>query len=135
MSPRRARGFTLLEVLVALAVLVVALSALVQAGGQRTENARYLRERTLATWVASDELARLRLAGGWPAVGTRSGEVTMAGREWSWRAEIEETPEERIRRVEMAVRANPDAEPLARMTGFLGHPDDRGAPATLEEGP
>lgn len=111
--------------MVALAVLAVAMSGLIQAGAQRVDNVGYLRDRTLATWVANNRLTQLRLEGGWPAAGTREGEQRMSGRTWYWQAEIEETPEERMRRVNVAVRSDPDGAPVARLTGFLPHPEDR----------
>lgn len=118
----RARGFTLIEVLVALAVFAIAMTALVQAGGQRAENLAYLRDRTLATWIAVDRITALRLGSGWPGVGTRTGEVRMAERRWYWTAEIKQTANQSIRRVEVAVYLDRDHEPLARVTGFLGDP-------------
>lgn len=124
--PRQpAHGFTLIEVMVALAVLAVALSALIQAGAQRADNVGYLRDRTFASWIASDRLAEIRLEQDWPSPGTSDGKEEMAGRTWHWRAEVEETEEGRVRRVTLAVRADPDAEPLARVTGFVGHPEDQ----------
>lgn len=119
------RGFTLIEVLIALAVLAVGLVALVQAGGQRADNVRHLENRTLATWIADDRLTAMRLAGEWPSAGTDEGEREMAGRTWYWEAEVEETPEERVRRINVAVRLDEAGEPVARLTGFIGHPEDR----------
>lgn len=110
--------------MVALAVLAVALSALVQAGGQRADNVGHLRDRTVANWVATDRLTALRLEGEWPATGAREGEYDMGARTWYWRAEIEATEQARIRRVNMAVRSRADGEPVSRITGFIGHPDD-----------
>lgn len=118
-------GFTLIEVLIALAVLAISMVALIQAGGARAEHVGYLRDRTLATWVAADRIAELRLAAGWPGTGARDGEFEMAGRTWLWNAEIGETPEPAVRRVEVAVRLDEDAEPLARVAGYLGDPEDR----------
>lgn len=120
-----ARGFTLIEVLIALAVLVISMVALIQAGGTRADHVGYLRDRTLATWVASDRITALRLEEDWPGIGTRTGEYEMARRTWLWTAEISETPEPAIRRVEVAVRLEEDAEPLARVAGYLGDPGDR----------
>ena len=121
----RGRGFTLIEVLVALAVLAVGITALVQAGSQRAADVGYLRDRTVAAWIAADRITALRLESGWPSTGSRDGEVEMVGRTWHWDAEISETPEEAVRRVDVRVRLDADGEPVSRMTGFLGSPADR----------
>lgn len=121
---RRCGGFTLLEVLVALAVFAVGITALVQAGAQRAEQIGYLRDRTLASWIATDRMAELRLEREWPSVGTRSGEVEMAGRRWRWQAHIGTTPNESIRDVEVEVFRGEGDQPIARVTGYLGDPAD-----------
>jgi len=120
-----ARGFTLIEVLIALAVLTISMSALIQAGGTRADHVGYLRDRTLAHWIATDRITDFRLAEDWPAAGTQEGETEMAGRTWSWRAEISETPEPAVRRIEVAVGIGEDGEPLSRVAGFLGDPENR----------
>lgn len=108
----------------ALAVLAVALSALIQAGAQRADNVGHLRDRTVANWVAIDRLTELRLEREWPATGTREGAYEMGDRTWYWRAEIQATEQDRIRRVDMAVSGREDGEPVSRITGFIGHPED-----------
>lgn len=121
--PKRNAGFTLLEVLVALAVLAVALGALVRAGADSAGNLTYLRDKTFAHWVAMNRIVELRLAEEWPATGTRSGRAEMGGREWRWQAEVAETDDRAIRRVEVAVYPETERDtPLVRRTGFLPEP-------------
>lgn len=121
-------GFTLIEVLVALAVMVTVMSALVLAGTTRVENVSYVRDRTIATWIASDRLTELRLEQQWPDTGMRDGEVESVGRTWQWRAEITSTPNEHIRRVNVTVRLHGAGNRLTRVVGFVSDPDIRAAP-------
>lgn len=86
-SARRGAAFTLLEVLAALLVLGVALTAWQLRMAQNLDGAAYLRDRTLATWVALNQLELLRIAerrGAVPAVGSLQGSATMAGSTWYW---------------------------------------------------
>lgn len=114
----RAGGFTLIEVLVALFVFAVAMTVLVQSGTHRAQNLNYLRDRTLASWIAADRITEIRLEPDGMSTGTRDGEVEMARRTWLWEAEVSATEDDTVRRIEVAVRLDEDAEPVARMTGF-----------------
>lgn len=114
-------AFTLLEVLVALAVLALALGALIQAGAGQARAVDHLRTRTFADWVAADQLARARLADDWPDTGARRGETRMGNREWHWRLTVSGTDEPDIRRLEIAVRLDPnDPTPVTTLAGFIG---------------
>lgn len=122
LDPRAQRGFTLLEVLVALAVLAVALAALIRGGGQNASNAAYLQEKSYAQWVAMNRLTELELEPAWPQKGEASGSEEMLQREWYWRTRVEDTFDEDIRRVTVEVRAEKgkDTAALARLVGFIG---------------
>jgi general secretion pathway protein I len=118
---KRARGFTLIEVLVALAVVAVALAAGMRALAQSSDGASSLKARTLALWVAQNRLAQAQLAQPWPARGTASGDEMQAGMRLAWRETVSDTPNPAFRRIEIVV-ADP-AVPgyaLARLTGYLG---------------
>lgn len=127
------RGFTLLEVLVALAIIAFALSALIRVTGTGAANASYLRDRTFAQWVAENRLAELRTRDGfWPATGKDDGEVEMAGREWFWTTRVIKTPEPEMRRIDVEVRLEDDEDiaPVGILTGFVARPQ-RGDAAGL----
>lgn len=125
----RQAGFTLLEVLVALAVLATTMTALVLAGTNRTDSVAYTRDRTIATWIAGNRLTELRLQRSWPDTGTRGGEVEAAGRTWAWQAEISDTPDDNVRKVEVTVRLDRSSERLGRLVGYVGDPGMRSTAA------
>ncbi|UXI67566.1 type II secretion system minor pseudopilin GspI [Tahibacter amnicola] len=115
------QGFTLLEVLIALVVLGVALTALVHAAGVSTRDFGAMRERTLAGWVAANVLTRVRLTETTPAEGRRDGQVSYAGRDWYWDMTVAATPDPTIRRLELQVFTDEArTDPVVQMTGFTG---------------
>lgn len=121
LTPYASRAFTLLEVLVALAVLGLALGALVRAGGEQARSLDHLRTRSFAEWVAADQLARARLAESWPRTGTQRGVTRMGRHQWHWLQTVSTTEDEDIRRVEVSVRREPDADtPVTTLAGFVG---------------
>lgn len=120
-TPHASRAFTLLEVLVALAVLALALGALVRAGGEQARSLDHLRTSSFAEWVAADQLARARLADSWPDTGTRRGTTQMGRRLWHWRQTVSQTEDQDIRRIEVKVSLESDAKtPVTTLAGFVG---------------
>ena len=114
------RGFTLVEVLVALAIISIALLAALRVAGGGTNSVGELRSRLLAGWVAQNLLAEQRARADWPSVGIRRGVQREGGVEFAWREEVIATPNVMFRRVD--IRVFPSAEEshaLARLTGFL----------------
>jgi general secretion pathway protein I len=122
---RQQGGFTLLEVIVALAVLAITLGAIIKATGDYTANQAYLRDRTLALWVARNVLAEFQLENAWPNVGERKGTAEMGRAEWDWLALISQTEEAELRRVDVEVRPldADETDPLVVLSGFLWQPD------------
>lgn len=98
-------GFTLIEVVVAVAVLALALGAVITGMGRYAANAATLREKTVALWVAHNRLTEIGLQAAWPELGDSDGEVRMAGTDWRWDVTVLETPDPRVRRVDIEVRA------------------------------
>jgi general secretion pathway protein I len=119
---KHSRGFTLIEVLVALAVLAIALAAVMRVVAQSGDTAIALRDRTQAMWVAQDRLREHQLQRDWPAADTRSGVSQFAGREWQWREQVIVTPLKELRRVEIDISAGEGRETLAHLVGFLRDP-------------
>jgi general secretion pathway protein I len=102
------QGFTLLEVMVALAIFAVAAIALTRAGMSYTQGVSSLTDRTLAHFVAMNEAANLRILGTWPE-GTGEKEVDEQGQHWLVQHQVYPTPSENVRRVEIRVYPAPDA--------------------------
>jgi general secretion pathway protein I len=130
---RAARGFTLVEILVALAIVAVALAAGMRALAQSVDGASALKARTLAQWVAQDRLAHAQLAMPSSGAGTNDGDAVQAGMRFLWRETVTATPNAAFRKIEIVV-ARPDAPDyaLARLVGYLGESRPRaGRPANL----
>lgn len=124
MRTRRTSGFTLVEVMVAMAVVAVALPALLFTLLQQLDGAEYLRNRSIASWVAANKLAELRLvldkAGSLPT-GRLQGETAMAGRDWFWWVEQQATEVPGFIRVEISVSDDLALEqsPIHRLSAFI----------------
>ncbi len=116
-------GFTLVEVLVALAIISIALLAALRVAGGGTNSAGELRARLLAGWVAQNILADQRARAQWPSPGIQRGTQRQGGIEFAWREEIIATPNAAFRRVDIRVFAAPEeAHSLAHLTGFVVNP-------------
>lgn len=116
-------GFTLIEVLIALAIVSIALLAALRAAGQGTSNVEALRLRLLAGWVAENVLAEQRARGDWPPPGILRGAEHQGGIAFAWREEVIATPNARFRRVDIRVFTPPgETQQLSHLTGFLVDP-------------
>jgi general secretion pathway protein I len=104
----RARGFTLLEVLIALAIVALSAGALLGSVSSSASNVIYLKERTLAEWVALNRLTEIRMDINMPSVGKRKGNAVMGGSRWEWEEEVSELAYEGMFRID--VRAHDTGE-------------------------
>jgi general secretion pathway protein I len=99
----RQRGFTLLEVLVALLIVGTALGASLRAIGSLTQNSQGLRSTMMATWSAENRLVQVRLAKSWPATGKTTFECPQGDLVLICEEEVLASPNPRMRRVEVSV--------------------------------
>ena len=115
-------GFTLVEVLVALAIVAFGLTALFAATTQTVQASAYLREKTLAQWIALNRITEARLEGTPPADKEMSGEIESAGQTWRWELKTIATPVEGIVRLEarVALVDAPEKSWPGFATGFMG---------------
>lgn len=122
-----ARGFTLLEVLVALAIFAVASVSLLTAQNAQLRTDSRLAEKSLAHWAALNRLAELQLQSTFPDVGQGQSPARMGDRDWIITTKVEATPSPDVRRVQLSVALKPDdfgETPLAvtTLTAFLPRP-------------
>jgi len=137
----RARGFTLVEVMVALAIVAIALPAVLMALYQQVDDTAYLRDKTMAQMVAANKLAEMRLVIASTRVlsaGKDTGTATLADREWHWWVETKPTEAEKFLRIEIRVALAEDqqAQPLYMLTAFMSSDlqIDPGVPGGQGEG-
>lgn len=118
------RGFTLLEILIALAILAITSLALLSQTRHSVMTRTALHDKTLALWVAEDSMDQLRANREWPGVGTRSERIEMAEREWEVSLEVIDTARADMRRVTVAVKTESQSgefdKTVIALTSFIG---------------
>ncbi len=117
----RRRGFTLLEVMVALAVVALALGAGLRAAGVLTDNAQRLGDVMAAQWCADNQLTELRLRRSFPGVGDSDFACEQLGRSYVGKLVTRPTPNPGFRRVD-AVVSDEQGRPLLTLSTVLGRP-------------
>jgi len=101
---RRCQGFTLIEVLVALAIVAIGMAAVLGALTSSANTVSYLRDKTFAQWVGLNQIATLRLSGQMTPTGNSDGDTEFAGRNWHWRREVTTTQVPGVVRIDVKVR-------------------------------
>ncbi|AAU27442.1 TPA: type II secretion system protein GspI [Legionella pneumophila] len=109
-------GFTLIEVLLALTVIAIALTALLKATAQNIDNTHRIKEKTISHWVAMQGIAMIQLNLLRTSQSQESTQATtMLGQKWYWRAKISPTPIKRMQQITISVsskQAGPFREEL-----------------------
>jgi general secretion pathway protein I len=131
---RRTCGFTLIEVLVALAIVTIGMAAVLGALTSSANTVSYLRDKTFAQWVALNQIATLRLSGQMTATGNSDGNTDFAGRSWHWRREVTASQVPGVVRIDVRVRpadikADEDSGWFTTVSGIQG--DAVGIPNTV----
>jgi len=118
---RRARGFTLLEVLIGLVVLSLALLALTRTAALQVDGLGQLRDHTMAGWLAQNLLAETRISNPFPPLGTSNGTRRFGPAEWRWEVVVQPTQVATIRRIDVRVFADADRKTaIAQLSGLAG---------------
>ncbi len=118
--PRTGRGFTLIEVIVALFIIVIVLAALFRQINAVARTSIDLRERTLAQWIALDRLVELRVNGVPPLGQTSEGILDYANEKWRWQSETLPTANKSLVliRVHAGLESAPKNTWTATVVGF-----------------
>jgi general secretion pathway protein I len=120
----KANGFTLVEVMVAMAIVALSISALLFSTGKQVENSSWLREKILAQWVALNVLQeaqlKARVTDAFPEEKS-SGETKLADRPWQWEMQTTATDDKDIMRLDVNIYAgdNSIGDPVATTTGYI----------------
>jgi general secretion pathway protein I len=113
-------GFTLIELMVALVVLAIGMTAVLHSTSQAGYAGIFLKQKTIAHWVASNQAAELLINKEWPGSGVTTGTETMANQTWHWETEVRSTGVPELRLV--TIRVSLDGEEKASLITFVGRP-------------
>lgn len=115
-------GFTLIEVMVALVIVSLSLSAVLASISKTIKDAATLQQRSYASWIAQNKITELRLSSESPEVSKKESEVRFASQEWSLETTISATGVERLFRIDVAVSHSGSENVIRTVTGFVGEP-------------
>lgn len=123
---RATRGFTLIEVLVALAIVAIGMAAVLETLTSSANTAMYLQDKTFAEWVALNHLETVRLSGTVPTAGTSNDNIDYAGQSWEWQQKVTTTQIQGMVQIEVDVRpadskAGDDRGWYASAIGFMSN--------------
>jgi len=132
----KSKGFTLIEVMVALAIIAIALASLIKASGNHTKSAGYLKTKTLAHYVAMNEIIDIQIKKTWPNIGELKKSTEMAGVEWFWTRSVEKLNDDNdyIRSLKFSVYLDEDRKRnLAQVEAYIANPANNKVQATTNQ--
>ena len=113
------RGFTLLEVMIALLVITLGMGAVINTTSESGWKSALLRQKTIAAWVAQNQITKYRALRTWGKPTRRSGKVEMANVEWKWEMQTSTTDDPSLQRIDVEVFIDGEESLKARITGFI----------------
>lgn len=122
MSLLKQKGFTLIEVMVAVGIFAVAGAAVMKATYEHLRSVSSLEQLTFATWVANNQLTEstLRAKIKWPLKNNDTGEVELAGQRWFWKQEIKKTADASLFQITIIVSQDPEIKnEITGITSFI----------------
>jgi general secretion pathway protein I len=121
----KTRGFTLVEIMIALAIFAIVSAALIRNASLSVYQTGLIKDRTIAWWVAENKLNEMRAIPrdpeNYPSTGRKSYLVRMADRDWDLQVEVVATENKSMRRIEITVFQDGDLDtPVVNLSGFIG---------------
>jgi general secretion pathway protein I len=117
---KKSLGFTLIEVMLAMAVFSIAGIALLSAATNNARNIGYLENKMFANWVAANQLVTNNLVAKWPPKNNVKGDVELAGRVWFWQQKVIKTTDKGMRAIVMEIRLKANDElPISSLTTYV----------------
>ncbi|MGB2739042.1 MAG: type II secretion system minor pseudopilin GspI [Cognaticolwellia sp.] len=117
------KGFTLIEVMLAMAVFSIAGIAILGTADTNARNLGYLESKIIASWVASNQLVEVTLDTSWPPKNNKKGKVEFAGQEWFWQQKVVKTTDKDMRAIVMEVRLEEkDPSALSHLMTYIAKP-------------
>jgi len=119
----KTKGFTLIEVMIALAVVAIGLMATLNAANQEIRGASLTQDKMTAYWLMQNKIAEIRLASTWPSIKKNKGSDKIFGQTWRWQTDTKTTDNPKIRKVRISLSpatADITEDPTLQQTIYIG---------------
>lgn len=120
---RAAKGFTLIEVMLAMAIFAIAGVAMLGVAQNNFISLSLIEQKTVAHWVAANQMVEVTMDNAWPPKDKKKGKVEMAEKTWYWQQKVVKTQDSSMRQVTIEVRDDEKAEkPITELISFVAKP-------------